>query len=88
MAKKRSGNKPKLTNCSPDDVFGALKKIGGFATHPGAKHDVIIHIQTGKKSTIPRNNPINRYLLKDFIEEYLIKELGYSEVDIYEHLWC
>lgn len=74
MAKKESGGKkPKLANCSPNDVFSALKKLGGFAVNNAARHDVVVHIKTGKKSTIPRVNPINRHLLKDFVEDYLVK---------------
>lgn len=88
MAKKGSSGKPKLANCSPNDVFDALKKLGGFAVNNAAKHDVVIHIKTSKKSTIPRVNPINRHLLKDFVEDYLVKELGYSEGEIYKYLWC
>lgn len=78
---------PKLVNCTPGDVIKALKKLGGFSVSE-SKHIIIIHIKTGKKSTIPRSKPVNRNLLKDFIEDYLVKELGYSEKDIYKHFWC
>jgi len=81
--------KPKLANCSPKDVIKTLKKLGDFSIKKGAsKHIRIKHIKTGKTSTIPRGNPINRNLLKDFIEDYLVKELGYSEEEIYKYLWC
>ncbi len=83
------GNRPKLANCSPNDVFRALRKIGGLIINTtSAKHVTVTHIQTGKKSTIPRSNPVNRHLLKDFIDEFLVKELGYTEEEIYKHLWC
>ena len=78
---------PKLVNCTPNDVIKTLKKLGGFFVNE-SKHIIIIHKATGKKSTIPRTKPVNRNLLKDFIEDYLVKELGYSEEDIYKHLWC
>ncbi len=81
-------NKPKLSNCSPRDVFKTLKKLGGFEISDGAKHTIIQHTVSGKKSTIPRHNPINRNLLKDFVEEYLIKEIGFSEDEVYKYLWC
>ena len=77
-----------MANCTPNDVFKALQKLGGFSIEAGAKHDAVIHIATEKKSTIPRSKPINRHLLKDFVDEYLIKELGYAEEEIYTHLWC
>ena len=87
MGKK---SKPKLANCSPQDVFKALKKLGGFVFSEGRKHVRITHIETGKKSTIPRKHkkPLNKHLLKDFVEDWLVKELGYSEDDIYKHLKC
>lgn len=81
-------DKPKLTNCTPQDIIKTLKKLGGFFVDEGAKHIIIIHTASGKKSTIPRTKPVNRNLLKDFVEDYLIKELGYSEKDIFKHLWC
>ncbi|MFH1968096.1 MAG: hypothetical protein ABIJ84_01780 [bacterium] len=85
--KGNSINRPKLANCSPKDVIKALKKLGGFLIKD-SRHIKIIHIKSGKSSTIPRSRPINRNLLKDFIEEYLIKELRYSEAEIYKYLWC
>jgi predicted RNA binding protein YcfA (HicA-like mRNA interferase family) len=81
-------DKPKLINCTPNDVIKALKKLGGFLVDEGAKHIIIIHKISGKKSTIPRSKPVNKNLLKDFVEDYLVKELGYSEKEIYDHLWC
>jgi len=78
---------PKLVNCTPNDVIRALKKLGGFSVGE-SKHYIIKHIASGKKSTIPREKPINRNLLKDFVDDYLVKELGYSEEDIYKYLWC
>ena len=80
--------RPKLANCTPNDVIKALKKLGGFSVEEGARHIIIIHTASGKKSTIPRAKPVNRNLLKDFVEDYLIKELGYSEKGIFKHLWC
>lgn len=72
----------------PDDVIKTLKKLGGFFVNEGAKHIIILHTVSGKKSTIPRTKPVNRNLLKDFIEDYLVKELGYSEKNIFKYLWC
>lgn len=84
---KRKG-RPKLINCSPKDVIRALNKLGAFTIIEGSNHIKIIHVGTGKVSTIPRHSPINRHLLKDFVEDYLIEELGYSEEEIYKYLWC
>lgn len=82
-------DRPKLANCAPQDIIKALKKLGGFSLDEGAaKHISVKHIATGKKSTIPRAKPVNKHLLKDFVEDYLIRELGYSEKDIFKHLWC
>ena len=81
-------DKPKLVNCAPQDIIKTLKKLGGFSLDEGAKHIIIIHISSGKKSTIPRAKPVNKHLLKDFVEDYLVKELGYLEEDIFKHLWC
>lgn len=84
---EKKDNKPKLTNCTPQDIMKTLKKLGGFFVVE-SKHYIIKHITTGKKSTIPRKKPINRNLLKDFIEDYLVKELNYKEKEIYKYLWC
>lgn len=69
-------DRPKLANCTPDDIIKTLKKLGGFFVEEGAKHIIIVHTTSGKKSTIPRTKPVNRNLLKDFVEDYLVKKLG------------
>lgn len=82
-------DKPKLVNCTPQDVTKTLKKLGGFSLDEEAsRHIGVKHIASGKKSTIPRTKPVNKHLLKDFVEDYLVKELGYSEEEIFKHLWC
>ncbi|NQU84045.1 MAG: hypothetical protein HQ536_05035 [Parcubacteria group bacterium] len=81
-------NKPKLANCSPRDVFKALRKLGDFKIKEGAKHSKIIYISSGKASVLPRHKIINKHLLKDFVEDYLVKELDYSEKEIYKYLRC
>lgn len=81
-------DKPKLASCSPDDVFKALKKLGGFTFYEGGKHTKIIHIKTGKTATIPRHSIVDRNLLRDFVEDFLVRDLGYSEEEIFKHLWC
>ncbi len=86
MARYRG--KPKLASCSPNDVLRALKKIGGFNILEGNKHIKVVHIKTGKPSTIPRHEKVNRHLLRDFVDNYLIRDLGYSEETVYAHLWC
>ena len=81
-------NKPKLANCSPNDITKALKKLGDFKISEGSNHTKVKHISTDKSSTIPRHNPVNKYLLKTFVKDYLVKELGYTEKEIYKFLWC
>lgn len=86
---KPSGRKPKLATCSPDDVFRAIKRIGGFeVVFDSAKHTKVVHLATGHASTIPRHSPVNRHLLKDFVEDFLVKQCGLSESEVYKHLWC
>jgi len=87
--RKLSGNKPKLTSCTPEDVFGALRKLGGFEiVYDGAKHTKVRHVPTGKASTIPRTSPINKHLLRDFVEKFLVESCGIEEEEVYKHLWC
>lgn len=81
-------DKPKLAQCTPDGVTKALKKLGGLKIEEGKKHTKITHIKTGKCSTIPRHGTVNRNLMKDFVEDFLVKELGYTEKEIYKYLWC
>ena len=88
MAKVKGGE-PKLANCKPNDVFSALNKIGGFRiVFESAKHTKIVHIKSGKSSTIPRHSCINRHLMKGFVDDYLVKELGLTKEEIYRYLWC
>ena len=78
-----------MANCKPAEVFSALKKIGGFKiVFEGAKHTKVAHKKTGKSSTIPRHSPINRNLMKDFVEDYLVRDIGLTKEEIYKHLWC
>jgi len=85
--RKRKG-KPNLANCSPNDVFRALKKLGGFVFKEGKRHTKVCHTLSGKASIIPRHSPVNRHLMRDFVEDFLVKELNYSEENIFKHLWC
>ena len=88
MAKPKGG-KPKLAACTPDDVFNALNKLGGFSiTFESSKHTKVTHVATGHASTIPRHSPVNRGLLKDFVEDFLVGKCGLTENEIYKHLWC
>ena len=88
MVKPRGG-KPKLAACTPDDVFGAIDKLGGFETlFWSSKHTKIRHLATGHAFGIPRTSPVNKHLLKDFVEEFLVAKCGLDEKDIYKHLWC
>ena len=85
--KKRQG-KPKLADCSDRNIKRALNKLGGFFIKEGSKHTRIVHQETNKCSTIPRSMPINKNIMKSFVNDYLIKELGYSDAIIYQYLWC
>lgn len=85
MAKK---NEPKLASCKPGDVFKALKKLGGFDYFEGAKHTKITHVNTQVSFTIPRHAIVNRFIMKAFVEDYLIGNAKYTKGEIFEHLWC
>lgn len=88
MVKPRGG-KPKLAACTPDDVFGALNKLGGFIIKfESPKHTKVTHMATGEASTIPRHSPVNRGLLKDFVKDFLVGKCGLTEKEIYKYLWC
>lgn len=79
---------PKLSACTPQDVFSALKKLGGFAFFEGGSHTKVTHIDTGRSSTIPRHGIVKRYLLKSFIDDFLVKECGIDTNELFKHLWC
>lgn len=88
MAKPK-GDKPKLAACTPDDVFRAIKKLGGFEIRfESAKHTKFVHVATGKASTIPRHSPVNKHLLKDFVGDFLVGACDLDEKEVYKHLWC
>lgn len=83
---KREGSK--FNNCSPDDVFRLFRKLGGFYVKEGGKHTKVTHIESGKATLIPRAKKVNRHLLNDVIDKYLIEELGYKREDITKNLTC
>lgn len=88
MAKPKGG-KPKLAACTTDDVFSAIKKIGGFEIRfESARHTKLVHIKTGQAFTIPRHSPVNKHLLNDFVEKFLVEICNLKEKEIYKHLWC
>ncbi|MEJ0053269.1 MAG: hypothetical protein WDN10_00880 [bacterium] len=81
--------KPKLAACTPEDVFRALRKIGGFEIrYSGSKHTKAVHLVSGKCATIPRHAIVNKFLLRDFVGDFLVRNIGLAEEDIYKHLWC
>ena len=87
--KKPAGSKPKLAACTPDDVFKAINKLGGFEILiKSAKHTKVRHIESGVAFMIPRHTPVNKHLLRAFVKDVLIAQLGYTEEEIYKHLWC
>jgi len=85
---KKKGKRPPLVNCSPNDVWRALKKIGGFVEKAGSKHGKIEHTATKHCSEIPRHTPVNKHIMRDFVEDYLVGKCGLTEQQIYFHLWC
>ena len=88
MVRKRKG-KPSLKNCSWNEIIKAVRKLEGLIVDEGAtNHAQIKHEKTGGKFPIPRNNPVDSYIVKDFVKNFLVKERGYSEKEIYKHLWC
>lgn len=79
---------PKLVNCSPNYVLKALKKLGGFSLkHASPKHYKIEHSATGKVWMVPRYTTVKKGLMWDMVRNYLNK-LGYTDKEIFEHLWC
>ncbi len=80
----------KLTDCTPENVFAMFRRLGGFEIKIGtSKHTKIVHLETGRATTIPRNGTVNRHLLeKNVIGEYLIENLGFTLEEIYKKLKC
>lgn len=86
---KPAGGKPKLASCTPEDVFKAINKIGGFEIRfESAKHTKFVHLATSHSFTIPRHSPINKHLVRDFVEKFLVVKCGLNEKEIYKYLWC
>lgn len=86
MAKK--DERPPLVNCSPDDVWRAVKKLGEFVEKPGTKHGKIEHTPTKHCSVVPRHNPVNKNIMRDFVEDYLVGKCGFKLEEVYNVLWC
>jgi len=80
-------DEPKLTSCTPKDVQKAVKKLGGFEIIEGARHTKMKH-SSGHCSTIPRHPKVNKHLLRDFVDKFLIDQLGFTKEIIFKHLWC
>lgn len=82
-------DKPKLAGCSPEEIIKALNKLGGFSIDAsGAKHIVVRHPKLERPFTIPRRNPVNRHMIKDLVTNILVKRIGFSEDQVYEHIDC
>jgi len=80
-------NYPKLSDCSPQNIFATIKKLGGFSFADGSKHYKITHTKTNRAFTIPRKKRIKRGLMWDFVRSYL-QALNYSEKKIFKYLRC
>jgi len=78
---------PKLSNCSGEYIAKALKRLGGFSFTQSPKHFKVTHAKTTKSWLIPRHNPLKRGLVWDMVRNYL-QPLGYTEEEIFEHIWC
>ena len=82
------GERRILKDCAPGAVLSMFDRLGGFVTKEGAKHTKVTHVATGKATTIPRHKRVNGHLLRDVIEDYLIRDLGFDEDTVYAALKC
>ena len=83
-------NRPrrKINNCTPANVLSRFDRLGGFSTKEGGRHTKVTHDRTGYATLVPRHPRINRDLLRDIIEDYLVAKLGFDEEEVYKNLKC
>ena len=74
--------KLKLTNCTPYDLISMFRRLGGFSINEGGKHTKITHLSTGKVTIIARHSRVDPYIAKSIVNNFAIRELGYSEKDV------
>lgn len=78
--------RPKLTNCTPDDLIAMFRRLGGFSIKEGGKHTRITHILSGKATIIARHSRVDPHIARSIINHYLIADLGYDREKIYKNL--
>jgi hypothetical protein len=80
--------RPKLTNCTPDDLVALFRRLGGFSIKEGGKHTKITHIKTGKATIIARHSRVDPNIAKSIIYGFIIRDLGYDTEKVYTNLKC
>lgn len=84
MAKKPK----KINDCTPENVVSMFNRLGGFSVVEGRKHIKVKHDTTGMATMIPRKKRVNPHLLRDIIEDFLVRDLGFDEEAVYKKLKC
>ena len=82
------GYRRKINNCTPANVLSMFDRLGGFSTKECRRHTKVTHDKTSSATLVPRHSKINRHLLRDIIEEYLVAKLGFDEEEVYKNLKC
>ena len=78
----------RINNCTPGNVFSMFDRLGGFKTKECRRHTKVTHITTGKATLIPRHTRVDEHLLRDVIEDYLVRDLHFDENLVYGCLKC
>ena len=80
--------RPKLTNCTPNDLITLFRRLGGFSVNEGSKHTKVTHAASGKATIIARHSRVDPYIAKSIVNHFLIRDLGYDKNVVYKNLKC
>jgi len=82
-------DKPPFTNCSANQICSALGRLGEFQCLRGGKHTIKVkHSFFARPFPLPDHGAVNSNIVKNLVNNILIRKLGIPAEKVYKELWC
>ena len=82
-------DEPSFANCSVREICSALGRLGGFQCVSGAKHTIKVkHPSLERPFPLPDHGTVNKNIVKNLVNNILIRQLGIPAETVYKELWC
>ena len=78
----------KFNDCKPQDVIRLFSSLHDFEIDEGGKHTKVTHVKSGKTTTVPRHARVNPHIVRDIVNKYVIRDLGYDRQRVLTLLDC